>query len=120
MFVTQLAIGSDARLLRSPGKAATQQGRVDSVAKIDARRVRDATHGHRRANRASACTCGADRLPDDAPVSFAAGMWRAELNGSRAEEHHRECRDRRVWELALAFAMRDALRSGDLSRSRCR
>jgi TnpA family transposase len=32
-------------------------------------------------------------------------MWRAALQGRR---------DRRVWELALAFAVRDALRSGDL------
>lgn len=45
-----------------------------------------------------------DRLPDGAPVSFATGIWRAELE---------RC-DRRVWELALAFALRDALRSGDV------
>jgi hypothetical protein len=46
-----------------------------------------------------------DRVPDDAPVAFATGAWRAALTGGR---------DRRLWELALAFAMRDALRSGDL------
>ena len=49
-----------------------------------------------------------EQLPHDAPIQFAVGAWRATLaaGGSRC--------DRRLWELALAFAMRDALRSGDL------
>jgi TnpA family transposase len=46
-----------------------------------------------------------DRLPADAPISFAPAGWRNTIAGQR---------DRRLWELALAFAMRDALRSGDL------
>jgi TnpA family transposase len=40
------------------------------------------------------------------PTQFAAGAWRAVLT-SRPTDH-------RLWELALAFAMRDALRAGDL------
>lgn len=46
-----------------------------------------------------------DRLPGDAPIDFATGVWRAALQRQR---------DRRVWEIALAFAVRDALRSGNL------
>lgn len=40
-----------------------------------------------------------------APLEFAAGIWKRALAGGV---------DVRTWELALAFAMRDALRSGDL------
>jgi len=48
------------------------------------------------------------RLPEDAPIGFATGIWRAAVSTEDGG------RDRRLWELALAFAMRDALRSGDL------
>jgi TnpA family transposase len=43
-------------------------------------------------------------VPPDAPRDFATGAWRATLAAG----------DRPTWELGLAFAMRDALRSGDL------
>lgn len=42
---------------------------------------------------------------DDAPIDFATGMWRKALTRGR---------DLRTWDLALAFTVRDALRSGDL------
>ena len=45
-------------------------------------------------------------LPADTPIEFASGAWRAALASRR--------RDRRVWEIALAFALRDALRSADI------
>jgi TnpA family transposase len=45
-------------------------------------------------------------LPVDAPTDFAAGIGRAVIAGAAG--------DRRRWELALAFAIRDTLRSGDL------
>jgi len=48
-------------------------------------------------------------LGADAPVDFATGMWRRAIT---AGEGHAP--DQRTWELALAFAVRDALRSGDL------
>lgn len=40
------------------------------------------------------------------PTQFAAGAWKAALANRQG--------DRRIWEIALAFAMRDGLRSGDL------
>lgn len=46
------------------------------------------------------------QLPGDTPIEFTSGAWRAALTSRR--------RDRRVWEIALAFALRDALRSGDI------
>jgi len=55
-----------------------------------------------------------ERLPDEAPAAFAKGLWHRELNTWRAELHRRARRDRRVWEIAIAFALRDALRSGDV------
>jgi TnpA family transposase len=48
-------------------------------------------------------------LGADAPVDFATGMWRRALAVGEGRAP-----DRRTWELALAFAVRDALRSGDL------
>ncbi len=48
-------------------------------------------------------------LGADAPVDFATGMWRRALAGGSGRAP-----DGRTWELALAFAVRDALRSGDL------
>ncbi|HTP51679.1 MAG TPA: Tn3 family transposase [Anaeromyxobacteraceae bacterium] len=47
-------------------------------------------------------------LPKDAPTQFATGAWRAALAGGDGR------RDWRLWEIALAFGARDALRSGDL------
>ena len=44
-----------------------------------------------------------DRFPDDAPTAFVAGAWRAALQRRR---------ERRTWEVALALAIRDALRVG--------
>ena len=48
------------------------------------------------------------RLPPDAPTGFVPGSWRSVLR------HVKERIDARVWELALAFAVNEALRSGDL------
>lgn len=45
-------------------------------------------------------------LGDDAPIGFATGFWHHALAGGDG--------DVRTWELALAFSVRDALRSGDL------
>jgi len=47
-----------------------------------------------------------EQLPPDAPIGFASGPWRAPLAAAG--------RDWRLWEIALAFAVSDALRSGDL------
>lgn len=47
-------------------------------------------------------------LPSDAPVDFVPDSWRAAWKGKD------ESPDRTLWEIALAFAVRDALRSGDL------
>jgi len=49
-----------------------------------------------------------DQLPSDAPIQFVPNSWRVALLDGRDRP------DRRMWELALAFAVRDALRSGDL------
>lgn len=49
-----------------------------------------------------------DQLPSDAPIQFVPSSWRVALLDGRDRP------DRRLWELALAFAIRDALRSGDL------
>jgi hypothetical protein len=49
-----------------------------------------------------------DQLPTDAPTQFVPSSWRVALLDGRDRP------DRRLWELALAFAVRDALRSGDL------
>lgn len=53
-------------------------------------------------------TGGPEKLLDDAPRHFIPAAWRKALGpaGSRPR--------RALWELALAFAVRDALRSGDL------
>ncbi len=48
------------------------------------------------------------RLPQDAPTGFVPGAWRSVLRDAK------ERIDLRVWELALAFAVNEALRSGDL------
>jgi TnpA family transposase len=50
-----------------------------------------------------------DELGDDAPTGFATGFWRHALSAGDVTAP-----DLRTWELALAFAVRDALRSGDL------
>jgi TnpA family transposase len=47
-------------------------------------------------------------VPDDAPLQFVPAAWRRALWQESGQL------DRRVWELALAFAVRDALRAGDL------
>lgn len=47
-------------------------------------------------------------LPIDAPVDFVPAAWRNVLSAEPGRL------DRRVWEIALAFAVRDALRAGDL------
>ena len=49
-----------------------------------------------------------ERLPADTPVQFAPAAWRGALADGEGQL------DRRLWEIALAFAVRDALRSGDL------
>jgi len=49
-----------------------------------------------------------DQLPSDAPIQFVPSSWRVALLDGRDRP------DRRLWEIALAFAVRDALRSGDL------
>jgi len=51
---------------------------------------------------------GSEKLLDDAPLHFIPAAWRKALGpaGSRPR--------RALWELALALALRDALRSGDL------
>ncbi len=49
-----------------------------------------------------------DQLPADAPIQFVPSSWRVALVDGRDRP------DGRLWELALAFAVRDALRSGDL------
>ena len=49
-----------------------------------------------------------DQLPTDAPIQFVPSSWRVALLDGRDRP------DRKLWELALAFAVRDALRSGDL------
>ena len=49
-----------------------------------------------------------DQLPTDTPTQFVPSSWRVALLDGRDRP------DRRLWELALAFAVRDALRSGDL------
>ncbi|MCZ6489269.1 MAG: Tn3 family transposase, partial [Acidobacteria bacterium] len=51
---------------------------------------------------------GGKKLPMDAPVEFVPSVWRGSLqrDGDRP--------DRRLWDIALALAVRDALRSGDL------
>lgn len=49
-----------------------------------------------------------DQLPADAPIQFVPSSCRVALLDGRDRP------DRRLWELALAFAVRDALRSGDL------
>ncbi|MBA2764510.1 MAG: Tn3 family transposase [Thermoleophilaceae bacterium] len=49
-----------------------------------------------------------ERLPADAPVQFVPAGWR----GALLDDSGRP--DRRLWEIALAFAVRDRLRSGDL------
>ncbi len=46
-------------------------------------------------------------LPEDAPIHFVPARWRAALRAKGKL-------DRRLWELALAQAIRDSLRSGDL------
>jgi hypothetical protein len=51
---------------------------------------------------------GSQVLPRDAPVQFVPAAWRSIL------DQHNGTRSRRVWEIALAQAVRDALRSGDL------
>jgi hypothetical protein len=51
---------------------------------------------------------GSHVLPWDAPVQFVPAAWRSTL------EQDNGTRSRRVWEIALAQAVRDALRSGDL------
>ncbi len=48
------------------------------------------------------------RLPADAPTGFVPAAWRSVLRDAK------ERIDMRVWELALAFAVSEALRSGDL------
>jgi len=48
------------------------------------------------------------RLPADAPTGFVPAAWRSVLRDAK------ERVDMRVWELALAFAVSEALRSGDL------
>ena len=48
-------------------------------------------------------------LGADAPTGFAAGIWCQAVKTSEGNAP-----DLRSWELALAFAIRDALRSGDL------
>ena len=47
-------------------------------------------------------------LPDDTPIEFVPSAWRNALFTEQGRL------DRRVWEIALAFALRDALRAGDL------
>jgi TnpA family transposase len=47
-------------------------------------------------------------LPEDAPTGFVPASWRAVLRDDRGRLR------RSVWETALALAIRDALRSGDL------
>ena len=51
---------------------------------------------------------GSQVLPWDAPFQFVPAAWRSIL------EQDNGTRSRRVWEIALAQAVRDALRSGDL------
>jgi hypothetical protein len=47
-------------------------------------------------------------VPADAPLQFVPAAWRRALWQESGQL------DRLVWELALAFAVRDALRAGDL------
>lgn len=47
-------------------------------------------------------------LPMDTPVAFVPSAWRGQLFNEQGRL------DRRVWEIALAFALRDALRAGDV------
>lgn len=55
-----------------------------------------------------------DKLPDNTPCFFVPNAWRPALLKTDGSI------DRRVWEIALALAIRDALRSGDLYLSRSR
>ncbi|MEW6505989.1 MAG: DUF4158 domain-containing protein, partial [Chloroflexota bacterium] len=48
------------------------------------------------------------KLPKDAPISFVPAGWRKVLTKPDGSL------DRRIWDIALAIAIRDALRSGDL------
>lgn len=47
-------------------------------------------------------------IPRDAPVEFVPAAWRAAL------KHSDGAIDKRLWEISLSLAVRDALRSGDL------
>ena len=47
------------------------------------------------------------RLPANAPIAFARPKWRRRLHPSAHP-------DRKIWEIAVLFALRDALRSGDV------
>ena len=53
----------------------------------------------------------ARNLPPDAPDEFVPPGWRVSLYGDKGKMGRA---DRRLWELALAVAMREALRSGGL------
>jgi hypothetical protein len=53
----------------------------------------------------------ARNLPPDAPDDFVPPGWRVTLYRDKEKTGHA---DRRLWELALAMAMRDALRGGGL------
>jgi hypothetical protein len=48
------------------------------------------------------------RLPSNAPIHFVPGAWRRALLKEDGQL------DQRLWEITLAFAVRDALRAGDL------
>jgi TnpA family transposase len=57
---------------------------------------------------------GRTALPTDPPLGFARPKWRRRLVPSRPHASSGAGVDRRIWETAVLFALRDALRSGDV------
>ena len=58
--------------------------------------------------------CGRTELPADVPVAFASSKWKRRLVPSGTNGSSPTSPDRRQWETAVLFALRNALRSGDV------